>query len=92
MGPTTHKLLLIQGYSESALCECRNISLLACWTPMVCASLGLTGLYLKSPIYMLALGLLTKFGAFTSRSFNDCLYSLFIKPVWNFGDMPRHGY
>lgn len=91
MGPTTRKLLLIQGYSEAAICECNGINLLARWTPLACATLGLLGLLYQSPYYMLALGLLTTIGALSTRSFYDYLYLFIVRPVTNFGEMPRHG-
>ena len=90
-GRTTRQLLLKQGYTEATICECHGISFLARWTPLACACLGLLGLLLRSPYYMLTLGLLTTIGAIGRRSFYDYLYLILVKPVWNLGEMPRHG-
>jgi hypothetical protein len=91
MGPTTRKLLQMQGYSEATLCDCKGINLLARWTPFACATFGLVGLFLASSYYMFTLGLLTTIGAFSTRSVYDHFYMLLVRPVADFGEMPRHG-
>jgi hypothetical protein len=91
MNATSRNLLVLQGYTESDVCTCANIGLLARWTPFACALFGAIGLLTQSSYYMLALGLLTLIGAFTRRSFYDHIYLLLIKPLANLGDMPRHG-
>ena len=91
MGPIIHKLLLTQGYSEATICDSKSINTLARWTPFACATLGLIGVSLHSSYYLLALGMLTIIGALTTRSFYDYFYLVLIRPIANFGDMPRHG-
>jgi hypothetical protein len=91
LGPITRNLLLMQGYKESTVCECKSINMLARWTPLACAVLGTIGLFSHSVIYMAALGILTTIGAFSSHSFYDYLYSIFFNPILKFGDIPAHG-
>ncbi|MGA2263169.1 MAG: DUF4395 family protein [Acidobacteriota bacterium] len=91
MNSSAKWLLMMQGYSEADICDCKNINVLARWTPSACALFGTIGLLLKSPIYMTALGLLTLIGATSSRSFYDYLYVFLVKPVLYLGEMPFHG-
>lgn len=92
MTPLTRRLLLAQGFSEETICTCGGIGVLARWTPLACGSLGLLGVILRSPQYMVALGALTIIGALGRRSFYDYLYIFLVKPVFDLGEMPQHGY
>jgi hypothetical protein len=91
VSPVARRLLVAQGYSDEVLCSCSNISSLARWTPLACGSLGLLGVLLRSPEYMLALGLCTVVGALGRRSFYDYLYLGLVQRIWNLGEMPEHG-
>lgn len=91
MGPLTRKLILVQGYSEDDLCNCRHMNYLVRWTPLACSVLGLVGILSQSPHLLLGLGLLTAIGAVGDRSFFDYLYLLFVRPVVSGPDMPKHG-
>ena len=91
MNATTKGLLIMQGYSEADICDCKNITALARWTPSACALAGTLGVLFRSPVAMAVLGLLTLIGAVTSRSFFDYLYIFLVKPVMNLGEMPLHG-
>ena len=92
MKPLTRRLLLAQGFSEETICGCTGIGVLARWTPLACASLGLVGVILQSPQYMVALGAVTVIGALGRHSFYDYLYIFVVRPVVNLGEMPPHGY
>ncbi len=91
MNATTRKRLILQGYSEVDICDCKNIDLLARWTPSACALFGAVGLILRSPLYFWILGACTLLGAFGPQSAYDYLYILFIRPVLHTGEMPNHG-
>jgi hypothetical protein len=84
-------MLFMQGYSREDLFSNPNIDWLARWTPFACGCFGALGLFLGTPSYFEALGILTSIGAFGSRSFYDYLYQFLIRPIANLGDMPRHG-
>jgi len=91
MKNSTRKLIIAQGYSEQIVDSNEKIIALAKWTPLSCAILGLTGIILQSPIYLIVLGLLTFTGAFSSNSLYDYLYKYFFSYFINLGVMPKHG-
>jgi len=91
MNAVIRSLILKQGYSEDDIAEFKNINLLVRWTPLMCSMLGLTGVLLKSPVYLVSLGLLTTIGAFTTRSFYDYIYRLLLRFAVPLGEMPKHG-
>jgi hypothetical protein len=91
MYDATRDRLLKQGYREADICDCKNIATLARWTPAACCLFGMMGLFLKSPAYMIALGLLTLLGAASPHSFFDYLYVFLVKPFVKMGEMPKHG-
>jgi Domain of unknown function (DUF4395) len=87
----TDRMLLLQGFSRDDVTHNPNVNLLARWTPFACGCFGALGLGLRSPAYLLALGVLTLIGAVSSRSFYDYLYQIFLRPLTGLGEMPRHG-
>jgi hypothetical protein len=90
MNAITRKLILIQGYNQTDIESCCHINILVRWTPLLCSLLGLVGLMTKSPIYLIALGLLTTIGAFGTKSFYDYLYDISLKYL-HLGKIPIHG-
>ena len=91
MNDTIKKLILMQGYSNSDIAKYKNINLLIRWTPFACSMLGLAGVLLKSPTYLLSLGLLTTIGALSSTSFFDYIYKYTFGLLLPFGEIPKHG-
>lgn len=91
MNTMTRKLISMQGYTKTDIDNCCHINILVRWTPLLCSLLGLIGLLAKSPVYLVALGLLTTIGAFTSKSFYDYLYDISFRYVIRLGGIPRHG-
>lgn len=85
------RMLSIQGYGREDILYNANINMLARWTPFACAIFGALGLWLKSPIYLWVLGLLTLTGAITNRSIYDHLYQISLRPLMGLGNMPYHG-
>jgi hypothetical protein len=80
----------MQGYTPLDITTFTNIDLLIRATPFFCSMLGLLGVLLKSPVYLVSLGLLTTIGAFTDRSFYDYIYLYLFKHIFPLGDVPRH--
>jgi hypothetical protein len=74
--------------SPCDVCNNSNINILARWTPFVCGILGILGLWLKSPIYLWLLGLLTLVGAVSNRSIYDYFYQLILRPLLSLWNMP----
>jgi hypothetical protein len=91
MNTITKKLILMQGYNQTDMENYRHINILVRWTPLLCSLLGLVGILIKSPAYLIILGLLTTIGAFGSKSFYDYLYDISFKYIFNLEKIPRHG-
>jgi len=87
----TKKLILMQGYSDSDIRNYKNIDIVIRWTPLTCSLLGAAGVLLRSPAYLLILGLLTTIGALTSRSFYDYLYRYSFGLLFSSLKIPKHG-
>lgn len=90
MKESIKKRLLDQGFPLQDVNTNKNIISLSRWTPFSCASLGIIGLLLHSPIYFLILGLLTLIGPFRPWSFYDYSYKYFFSYIIKLGVMPRH--
>jgi hypothetical protein len=90
MKPLTQKLLIAQGYDLQTISQTPNIIPLAKWTPLACATFGLIGVLLKSPEYLVILGMCTSIGAFANNSFYDLLYKYIFSYIFRFGEMPEH--
>ena len=90
MRQLTQKRLIAQGYDLHLINSTPRIIPLTKWTPMTCATIGLVGVLLKSPEYLIILGLCTSIGAFTNRSFFDLLYKYIFSYIFRFGEMPEH--
>lgn len=91
MNATTKKLIQMQGYDNKIICDCKDVNMLVRWTPLACALSGTLGLYLKSPVYFVLLGVLTTIGGFTSRSFYDHIYNSTLRFVVGTMKTPVHG-
>lgn len=86
----TKKLLIMQGFSKHDVDYNPNILALTKWTPLACGTLGLIGIILGSPYYLIALGLLTIIGVFRPYSFYDYLYKYVFKHIFKFGNGVQH--
>ena len=91
MNEITRKLILMQGYSDLDIKNNKKINIVIRWTPLACSMLGLSGVLLKSPAYLLILGLLTTIGALTSISFYDYLYRYSFGLLFPAVKIPEHG-
>jgi len=91
MNNITKKLILMQGYSELDIKNYKKINIVIRWTPLACSLLGLLGVLLKSPTYLLILGLLTTIGALTNTSFYDYLYRYTFGFIFPAIKIPEHG-
>jgi hypothetical protein len=91
MKELTKKLLLMQGYNNEVICGCKNINVLARWTPLACATFGTLGLILGNSTYFIILGALTTIGAFSSRSFYDYIYNYLFRCIFKTEKTPLHG-
>jgi hypothetical protein len=84
-------MLLMQGYRREDVFNSPQINILARWTPLACGICGSLGFYLRSPIYLWLLGLLTLVGSVSNRSIYDYFYQLLLRPFLSLGNMPQHG-
>jgi len=84
-------LLVMQGFSKQDVNCNPHILALTKWTPLACGTLGLIGVILSSPYYLIALGLLTFIGVFRPYSFYDYLYKYIFRYIFKFGDGVTHG-
>jgi hypothetical protein len=91
MNTITRKLILMQGYNQTDIENCHHINILVRWTPLLCSLLGLFGVLIKSPTYLIILGLLTTIGAFSTKSFYDYLYDIGFRYIFGLGKIPGHG-
>ena len=87
----TKNLLIMQGFSKQDVESNPHILPLTKWTPLACGTLGLIGVILGSPYYLIALGLLTFIGVFRPRSFYDYLYKYVFRHIFKFGEGVTHG-
>ena len=85
------RMLLLQGYKKEDVFNNSNINILARWTPFACGFFGILGFWLKSPMYLWLLGLLTLVSAVSNRSIYDYFYQLILRPLLSLGNMPYQG-
>ena len=86
----TKRLLVMQGFSKHDVDNNPHILALTKWTPLLCGVLGLIGVILGSPYYLITLGLLTFIGVFRSFSFYDYLYKYIFRYIFKFGNGVEH--
>ena len=80
----------MQGFSERDVEYNHNILALSKWTPLACGTLGLIGVIIGSPYYLIVLGLLTFVGV-GAYSFYDYLYKYVFRHIFNFGEILPQG-
>jgi len=83
--------LMMQGFTAKQFEECKNLELLARWTPFACAVFGIIGVLLKSPVYFWLLGLGTSLGAFTRTSFYDLIFNYTLRYIFQCEKIPQQG-